>query len=301
MNKQTVSLRGLRTFCVAARHESFREAAERMFVTASAVSHQIKNLEDELGLRLFDRTARQLRLTDAGRLLFEDVSPLIEQLDLQVSRHRAQAPRSSLNISVQPFFASELFVPRLPEFTGQHPDIEITIDTSDESPEKHAGSVDASIRVFKSPPAGLNSERLFPLRLIPAGSPSFRDGLKLKGRKISSEFPLIVHEGRPKAWKQWSNIAGYTLPENAKKIRLASMIAIVRAAERGLGAALVPLELSDAWFKGGSLVPLFDKPLETADAYYFVTDNDKKETDNVRALREWTVATFSDVAIAKAS
>ena len=80
------SLRGLRTFCVAARHESFRLAADELFITASAVSHQIKGLEEELGVQLFVRSSRDLKLTETGRAFFDEVNPLIEQLDEQVSR-----------------------------------------------------------------------------------------------------------------------------------------------------------------------------------------------------------------------
>ena len=98
--KRPTSLRGLRTFCEAAKYQSFRNAADRMFVTASAVSHQIKNLEDELGQQLFERRSRQIELTDAGRSLFDDVSPLIEKLDDTVANYRRDQRRQTLSISV---------------------------------------------------------------------------------------------------------------------------------------------------------------------------------------------------------
>ena len=147
---RNLSLRGLRIFCVAAENESFRETAEKLFITASAVSHQIKNLEDELGQKLFERTSRSLVLTDAGRLLLDDIKPLILRLDEVTTQHRVAATRSTLSISVQPFFANEMFIPRLPEFARAHPDIDIKVDTSDESAEKHPATADVSIRVFRS-------------------------------------------------------------------------------------------------------------------------------------------------------
>ncbi|MEM6512606.1 MAG: LysR family transcriptional regulator [Pseudomonadota bacterium] len=292
--KRHTSLRGLRTFCEAAKHQSFRNAADRMYVTASAVSHQIKNLEDELGQQLFERRARDIRLTDAGRSLFDDVHPLIEQLDDAVATYRRNQARQSLNISVQPFFASELFVPRLPEFTNAHPEFDIRIDTSDESNEKVAGSADVSIRIFRSPPKGLYSHRLFPLRLIPVGSPEFKRSLRVTKRQVKSRFPLIVHEGRPKAWKDWERISGIRLPEDSSQLRLASMIAVARAAERGLGAALVPVALSQSWLTSGSLVPLFDDALETRDAYYFACSLDNADKDSVNQLKQWVLHNFAD-------
>lgn len=292
-NRKT-SLRGLRTFCAAAEHSSFRSAAERLYITASAVSHQIKNLEDEFGTKLFERQGRSLRLTDAGQALFDDIQPLIMQLDAATTRHRRDEPVTELRISVQPFFASEMFVPRLNDFTHAHPDIDIKVDTSDESAERHPANSDVSIRVFRSPPAGLSSERLFSLRLTPAASSSFRKTLKMSARKITSDFPIIVHESRAGAWGEWQRLSGISIPVTSKTLYLDSMIAVARAAEQGLGAALVPAQLSDRWFESGALVPLFDTELVTDDAYYFVCRHTDENREPIRQLREWVLSQFRD-------
>lgn len=291
---RNLSLRGLRTFVVAAEHESFRDAAERLFVTASAVSHQIRNLEEELGKRLFDRNGRAVRLTEAGDALYRDISPLVREIDLAASRHRMEITPTTLSISVQPFFASELLVPRLPQFRERHPDINILMDTSDESPEKHPSKVDVSIRIFRSPPEHFAADRLFPLRLVPAGTREFHERLKVQDREIVSDFPLIVHGTRPKAWQNWSRSSGIALPKVTTSLQLDSMIAVARAAERGLGAALVPRQLSDGWFRSGSLVPLFPHELTMKDSYYFVCRQDDADDKNVRLLREWVLQEFAD-------
>ena len=293
-SNRNLSLRGLRTFCIAAERESFREAADKLFVTASAVSHQIRNLEDELGQRLFERTSRSLVLTEAGRLLLDDVRPLILRLDEVAARHRVAATRSALSISVQPFFASEVFIPRLPEFTREHPDIDIKVDTSDEASEKHPATADVSIRVFRSAPAGFSADRLFPLRLIPAASPDLRKKMVVTGTSISGDVPLLVHDSRPSAWRQWSQSSGVAVPADASVIRLDSMIAIARAAERGLGAALVPVQLSDAWFESGGLVRLSDHELPTRDAYYFVCRKEDTDNETIQTLRRWVLQSFDD-------
>ena len=289
---RNISLRGLRAFCLAAEHESFRDAADKLFITASAVSHQIKNLEGELGQKLFERTRRALVLTEAGRSLLVDIKPLITRLDEIAARHRVSATRSTLSISVQPFFASEVFIPRLSEFTQNHPDIDIKVDTSDESAEKHPAAADVSIRVFRSAPAGYASDRLFPLRLIPAASPELRKRIVVDETSISGDVPLLVHDSRPTAWRQWSQSSGMAVPRDASIIRLDSMIAIARAAERGLGAALVPVQLSDAWFESGSLVPLSEHELSTRDAYYFVCRTEDADNETIQTLRSWVLQTF---------
>ncbi len=291
---RNLSLRGLRAFCLAAEHESFRDAAEKLFITASAVSHQIKNLEDELGQKLFERTSRSLLLTEAGRSLLGDIKPLITRLDEVAARHRVSGTRSTLSISVQPFFASEVFIPKLSEFTRDHPDIDIKVDTSDESAEKHPATADVSIRVFRSAPAGYASDKLFPLRLIPAASPELRKKMVVDETSISGDVPLLVHDSRPSAWRQWSKSSGVAVPRDASVIRLDSMIAIARAAERGLGAALVPVQLIDAWFESGSLVPLSDHELPTRDAYYFVYRNEDMDNETIQTLRSWVLQNFDD-------
>ena len=288
-----ISLRGLRTFCVAARHESFRLAADELFITASAVSHQVKNLEQELDLQLFERGSRDLKLTETGRAFYDEVQPLIEQLDAVAASYRKQAPTRSIRISVQPFFASEYFVPRLSHFTAEHPDIDIQVGTSDESSEKHPSDADLSIRLFKSAPENLASHLLFPLQMVPAGSPDFKKSVVVKDNAVVGDFPLIVHETRPKAWKHWSKSTGIALPKDSKVTRLDSMIAVVRATERGIGAALVPVPIADQWFRQGSIVRLFDKMLVSDVSYYLVYKEDRAGDPEVCLLRDWILQNFA--------
>ncbi len=288
------SLRGLRTFCVAARYLSFRTAADELFVTSSAVSHQIKSIEEELGQPLFERGTRELKLTETGQSLYEAINPLIDQLDDAVAGFKSVGRRQSIRISVQPFFASEYFVPRLSEFTAAHPEIDIQVGTSDESAEKHPADSDLSIRLFRKAPSDMPSNLLFPLRMVPAGSPDFKKKVRVRNRKIISDFPIIVHETRPKAWKLWSESSGIALPEESKVTRLDSMIAVVRATERGLGAALVPVPLADLWFKQGSIVRLFKDELVAEMSYYLVCREDRVDDGAVKQLREWILENFAE-------
>jgi LysR family glycine cleavage system transcriptional activator len=288
------SLRGLRTFCIAARYLSFRTAADELFVTSSAVSHQIKSIEEELGQPLFERGSREIKLTDTGQSLYEAINPLIEQLDEAMAGFKAGGRRQSVRISVQPFFASEYFVPRLSEFTAANPEIDIQVGTSDESAEKYPSDADLSIRLFKNPPSNMTSNLLFPLRMVPAGSPDFKKSIKVRKKKIVSDFPIIVHETRPKAWKHWSESSGIELPENSKMTRLDSMIAVVRATERGIGAAMVPVPMADLWFKQGSIVRLFKDELVADVSYYLVCREDRVDDAGVLRLREWILENFAD-------
>ncbi|MDJ0750071.1 MAG: LysR substrate-binding domain-containing protein [Woeseiaceae bacterium] len=288
------SLRALRVFCAAARYESFRRAAEASYLTASAVSHQIRQLESALGRQLFERTPRSLRLTSEGKAFYEDIKPILDELDASVARHSEQTAARTLRISVQPFFASELFIPKLNEFLLRHPDLDIRVDTSDETLEKHPEAADVSIRVFSRAPDSLDAERLFSLRLVPAGSLDFYDNIRVRGGRIVSDFPLVLHETWPNAWRDWSKRARLRLPDPKNTIRMASMIAVARAAERGLGAALIPRRLCEAWFDSNSLVQLFDEELETTEAYYIVSRKDDSENRDLQAFKSWVLQEFAD-------
>jgi LysR family glycine cleavage system transcriptional activator len=288
-----VSLRGLRLFCVAARHRNFRVAAEELFISSSAVSHQVKSLERELKTALFQRKAQSLELTEDGAKLYAEIDPLIRQIDEVTGRYTPHVRQSALRISVQPFFASEMFVPRLPEFTGAYPKIDIHVDTSDETSEKHAADFDVSVRLFRTAPPDLMSDHLLSLRLVPAASADFAEKWTANGNRTHDEFPIIVHARRPNAWKDWAATAGRTSFRPSNVVKLNSMIAVARAAERGLGAALVPLPLSDAWFQSGSLVRFSDHELPVSDGYYFVYRKQDETRDDIQALRQWMLQTFA--------
>ena len=287
------SLRGLRTFCIAARYESFKAAASDLFITASAVSQQIKSLEDELGAKLFERGSRDLALTEEGAALFEALDPLIDELDAVVANFKQTGQRKSVRISVQPFFASEFFVPRLREFTAMHPEVDIQVGTSDEASEKLPADADLAVRLFRQPPAGTRADLLFPLRMAPAGSKEFKKTIKLRGNRIVSDFPLVVHETRPKAWREWARSSGIEPPRDAKITRLDSMIAVVRAAEQGIGAALVPVPISEQWFRQGTIVRLFDEELVADVSYFLVSRDDRADDPPVETLRRWILERFA--------
>lgn len=291
-----ISLRALRTFCVAARHSSFRIAAESLFVTPSAVSHQIKGLEEELGIVLFDRGNRALSLTDAGSALFDQVDPLITQIDQVTSRFKQRKTRHALRVSVQPFFASELFVPRLAEFIEQHPEIDMVIDTTDEDPEKHPAAADVSIRVFRKAPTHLAAEAFFPLRIVPACTGEWKRKILNGSKTPKGPFPIIEHSRRNAWWQWWSESAGVDVPRPSSTLHLDSTVAVVRAAEQGLGVAMVPVPASNRLFDQNHLVRLYDHEAATPERYYFVSSKEAAANPAVKALRTWVFSTFDTLS-----
>jgi LysR family glycine cleavage system transcriptional activator len=126
-----------------------------------------------------------------------------------------------------------------------------------------------------------------------SGSAAFKKSVTVRKNKIVSDFPLIVHETRPKAWNDWSRSSGIELPADVKVTRLGSMIAVVRAAEQGIGAALVPVPLAEQWFKQGTIVRLFQPELVSEFSYFLVSREGKTVDNALETLRAWILERFA--------
>jgi LysR family glycine cleavage system transcriptional activator len=288
------SIRGLKTFCIAARCLSFKAAAEELCVTPSAVSHQIKGLEEQLQVTLFERRTREIALTEVGAMLFAQVAPILNELDNVTARFiRRNGQRRVLRMTLLPFFASEMFIPRLNGFAERHRSIDLRVETT-EAGAQHPASSDASILLLSSRPADVIAHSLFALRLAPACSPQLARELRLGDPRALLGVTLIVHKARPHAWHDWFAGMSVALDRQPKVIYLDSMFAVARAAERGLGVALVPIPLSSTWFSTGALMRPCIGELRTIDRYYFVYRADAASNSDVCALRDWVVETFAE-------
>ena len=288
--------RNLRVFCVAARHRSFKLAADELYLTPSAVSHQMKELEEALGVELFVRKSRALELTAAGASLLQEIEPLLTALERCLAQVARRGGRRTLRILLPPFFASELFIPRLTGFCATHPEIDIQIDTRDPRPCLHPPTVDVSILLADTQPQGLQSFRLFALSLTAVCAPQHAAAVARLGSAVLKEMPLIVHKPRPYAWASWAEQVGLEAPEPKNVIELDTMYAVARAAERGVGVALVPARLCEAWVRSGSLVRIFATEVATADAYFLVSRRRDAARPEVCALAEWALAQFREPA-----
>lgn len=288
--------RNLRVFCVAGRHRSFKLAANQLYLTPSAVSHQMKELEEALGVELFVRKSRALELTPAGAALLEEIEPLLAAIDRSLAQVARRGGRRTLRILLPPFFASELFIPRLTGFCAEHRDIDMQIDTRDPRPSVHPPAADVSILLADTEPqsAGVQASRLFDLSLTAVCAPQHAHAVARLGSAALREVPLIVHKPRPYAWTSWAEEVGLQAPEPKNVIELDTMFAVVRAAERAVGVALVPSRLCEAWFRCGSLVRIFATELVTGDAYFLVCRQRDAGKPEIRALTDWALRQFRD-------
>lgn len=287
------SIRGLRAFCAAARHLSFKAAADELCVTPSAVSHQVKALEQRLQGALFERHARCLALTHLGSELLAEVEPLLHELDNVATRfERRLGRRRALRISVPPFFASELLVQHLSEFAERHRTIDLCVETTEVGAPSPTGC-DASIVLLRAPPQAMVVRPLFALTLAPACSQPFAAQRGLAEPRSLLEAPVIVHDRRPRAWEDWFACMNVWPARPLQTLHFDSLFAVARAAERGLGVALLPVALSNSWFASGALVRPCRGELATTDRYFFVHRPEFSGNPDVTALRDWITGLFA--------
>jgi LysR family glycine cleavage system transcriptional activator len=286
-------IRGLRSFCIAAKCLSFKHAASQLYLTPSAVSHQIKQLEEQLGIELFIRQTRSIELTSAGKQFYQSVQPLISQLESTISDFTNSQQNKNIVISLPEFFASELFIPRLSEWAEQNPTINLQLETvkSGSDPSLVA---DLSIVLTNDKPNATVVHDLFPIRYAPACNKAVFEKWKNASFDALSSIPLILHRARPWAWHQWAEKVGVDNFAPQKIMQFDSMFGVARAAQRGMGIALIPLPMSDAWFEEGLLVKLFDEELITKDRYFLIQHDNIEKKEEVELFTNWVNSSFSE-------
>lgn len=298
---KTPPLRLLRAFCLAARHSSFKHAADRLALTPSAVSHQVKELEEQLGVSLFERRTRAVELTPTGRQLLEEVGPALEALAAAIDKvTRGGGARKQISVVMPPFFASELFAPRLPDFHERHPNIDLLVDTSDPRPGQHQGHRDLSVILARREPDGQNLQavRLLPLQLVAvASAPVAATVSGKRGAKAFDGQTLIMHRSfRTDVWDDWLAQLNLDLRRLKSVVEFDNMTAVARATERGAGIALMPSLVCEPWFEQGRLVRLEGFDHAGDDAYYLVAHTDDMARPEVRAFTDWLVERFQVAA-----
>jgi LysR family glycine cleavage system transcriptional activator len=282
----------LRTFQVAAKLQSFKAAAEELFVTPSAVSHQIKALEEQLGVALFERGVRTLTLTDAGAHYLEHINDIFAKLESVTEQLQVRYGRSIIRLNVPPFFANELLLPRLASFSQTREETDIRIETTFSAPKAHPSEADLSIVWGTGPWEGLTVHELFTLSYTAACSPDFLLENPIDTYGDLNGKTLLQHEERRDAWERWALHLGISPIKPNRLIRLDTMSAVVRAAEQGVGVALVPARLSANRFVTGSLVKVFDAEWTTNESYVLLHRPEDYAREDLQEFTRWILSEF---------
>jgi LysR family glycine cleavage system transcriptional activator len=295
MNARTYPLNALRAFETSARHLSFVRAADELFVTPAAISHQVKRLETYLGVRLFRRLPNGLLLTEAAQRLLADLVEVFRQLDAAVGRIRESRTRGVITLSVAPMFAVKWLLPRLHSFGARHPDIDVLLSSSTEVVDLQRNGFDAAVRVGRGRYAGLETVKLFDETVTPLCSPHLLRGAPLRKPDDLQRFVLLhddsmKHDSRTPTWTTWLQAAGAMQVKATRGPHFNQPDHALQAAIDGAGIALGWRYLAADDIAAGRLVQPFKLELPLRSAFYFVTPSAAAKPPKVDALREWIVS-----------
>jgi LysR family transcriptional regulator, glycine cleavage system transcriptional activator len=285
----------LASFEVAARHLSFTRAAAERFVTQSAMSRQMQALEQEIGVPLFVRGHRALQLTEDGRRLLVACTGALEQIRGAVSHIRGRERREVLALTTTTGLASLWLIPRLPEFTRDHPGIDVRIDADMSLRDLARDSIDVAIRYTAL--AGAEGEALFGETLTPVCSPALlRNGPPLSSPAdlalhtlIKQQSPAEIDAGMPVEWTPWLRAMGLPDLEPASLLTFNSYGEAIAAALAGHGVALGRRPLIDNLLSSRQLVTPFKTATASPRGYTLVVAEHAAARPAVRALVSWLI------------
>ncbi|CDX46449.1 Transcriptional regulator [Mesorhizobium plurifarium] len=298
MSKLLPGTRALRTFEAAARHLNFTRAADELGLTPAAVSHQIKEIEDQLDLVLFTRTSRTIRLTEAGNVLLEASVDALDLLNRAVSRARKMTRGTALlKVTLDAQFATKWLMRRVDDFRRQKPGVELRFDITYDVRDFERDDVDVGIRFGTGKYPGIIAHRLFENIIIPVCSPALlASGPPLKEPRDLFNHTLAHIEWSRQGvtwpnWSMWMHAAGVDDFDDSRTLVFGSSTDATQAALDGNAVALADFAMVANDLSQGRLVRPFELGIKVAPefAYFLVYPEAVKDDARVVAFREWLI------------
>lgn len=294
MSRRLPPLNAVKAFEAAARNLSFTRAAEELFVTQAAISHQIKALEEFLGLKLFRRRNRSLLLTEEGQSYFLDIKDLFTHLSDATERLLARSATGSLTVSLSPSFAIQWLVPRLAKFSELHPEVDVRIKAVDMDEGSLSDDVDVAIYYGRGKWPGLRANKLRAESLLPVCSPRMLTGPKPLKTPADLAQHTLLHDMSRRDWKAWAKVANIELPNVNQGPIFSHSSLVLQAAIHGSGIALGYSVLARPEIEAGRLICPFEEVLPSKNAYYLVCQEGQADLGKITAFRDWMMETFRE-------
>lgn len=290
---QLPPLASLRAFEAAARHLSFKHAADELGVTPTAISHQVRLLEETIGAKLFARQPRKVTLTETGLILFPVCRDAFSSMAEAVRRAKRNTSQRAVTLTSTTAFAAKWLVPRIKRFSAKYPDITLRIHPCETVVDLHSGAADCAIRYGRAPFADLVSEPLFEERFAPICSPR----LGIRGLADLKHQTLLHSEWRKQdeftpSWRRWCDLAGVTDVDTRGGAVFTDDSHVIQAAIAGQGIALLSTVLVQDDLESGLLMQPFGPALEGL-GYHFVYPEGASGNANIQAVRDWLGAEVS--------
>ncbi len=280
-------LKALRAFEASARQLSFTRAAEELFVTQAAISHQIKSLEEYLGIKLFMRKNRALLLSDEGQAYYLDIKDIFNAIHDATEKLLARGAKGAITVSTQASFAIQWLVPRLSAFNNLHPDIDVRIKAVDQAENSLTEDVDVAIYYGRGSWPNIHADKLHTEYLIPVCSPLLLSGKKPLNTVADLTNHTLLHDTSRRDWKRWFKQVGVKGVNVNHGPIFSHSAMVVQAALHGQGVALAYSVLAKPDIDSGRLVCPFNDVLVSKNAYYVVCRESQKELGKIDAFRHW--------------
>ena len=282
-------LNQLRTFSIAARHSTLTAAARYMGISQVAVSRQIKALEDFLGVRLFERGPRSVRLTDAGRLFGHEIAEAFDKLDDATHRFLSEESADTINLRIYPTLAHHWLLPRLSGFVESHPECRICLDTTVKPLDFRNTELDVAIQLGNGDWSNARALKLFDEVIDVVCSPDYAARLQESvARRNLAGADMLYARYRRRVWDVWAERAGVSIDRN-RGLEFDSSLLAYNAAERGYGLAIGQMDLLENELAEGRLVRPFNSPVDTGSAFYVIWPTMKSLPAHVRHFIDWLV------------
>ncbi|MBR9906463.1 MAG: transcriptional regulator GcvA [Gammaproteobacteria bacterium] len=287
MMRKLPPLNALKAFEAAARHLSFTRAADELYVTQAAVSHQVKGLEEFLGVQLFLRRNRSLVLTQEGQTYYLELKEIFDHIVQATERVKFASQRGSLTISLPPSFAILWFVPRLSRFREAYPDIDVRIRAVDEVDGSLTDDVDVAIYYGAGKWPGLRAYKLHNEYLIPVCSPLLLSGTKPLREPRDLLNHTLLHDETRNAWKDWFKLVGIDKDKGDNGPIFSHSNLALKAAVHGQGIALANNVLVKPEIDAGHLIQIFPEALPRQKSFYLVCRDSQSEVGKIATFRNW--------------
>lgn len=287
MVRQFLPLNGLRAFEASARHLSFTRAAIELCVTQAAVSQQVKGLEKRLGVPLFQRLPRGLKITAEGEALLPTVTSSFDQMATTLDRIEAGQVRELLFLGVVGTFAVGWLLPRLKDFQKLHPFIDMRVSTNNNRVDMAAEGLDFAIRFGQGSWHGTDAFRLFDAPLSPLCTPKLAETLKTPADLIEA---TLLRSYRSDEWSTWFAAAGVTpAAQVSAGIVFDTSLGMMEAALQGLGVALAPPSMFSRHLACGEVIQPFPVTISLG-SYWLTRLQSKPVTSAMQAFSDWMLA-----------
>ena len=288
------SFNALWVFNIAAEYKSFKQAAEVLCVTPSAVSQQIKNLEVNLGILLFERQHQSLKLTEAGQWYWQKIQPLLSLIQDHTVQLMQRYSRTVLQISCMPPVASRVIFPHLRTFQQAWPEIELRFDVSLKYIDLQHNTADVAIRFGEPPWSGCEHQKLMDLNIQPVCAPKIASQLDLESHpERLAQAPLIHMTSRPEAWTLVFDSLGLSLSDKNESIYVDDYPAAIDAAYN-LGVALALHPIENAAIKNEQLVTV-GPAISGYGEIYAVTKQGRLQEQAIQTFLAWLIQRLQDL------